>query len=160
MADGILSKNVIYKEKMRYTLNLQIDLPRERVIDLFDSTENLKKWQKGLVSFETFEGTPGQEGAKSRLIYKMGKRDVEMIETIKVRNFPDEFTGIFEAKNVWNEVKNQFKETADGHTNWKFETEFKFKGFMKVMSALMPGAFKKQSLKSMHAFKDFAESSA
>jgi hypothetical protein len=145
---------------MKYTLNLQIDLPREKVIELFDNTENLKKWQKGLVSFETFEGTPGQAGAKSRLIYKMGKRDVEMIESIKVRNFPDEFTGIYEAKNVWNEVKNQFKETADGHTNWEFETEFKFKGFMKVMSALMPGAFKKQSLKSMHAFKDFAESSA
>jgi carbon monoxide dehydrogenase subunit G len=57
---------------MKYTLNLQIDLPREKVIELFDNTENLKKWQKGLVSFETFEGTPGQAGAKSRLIYKMG----------------------------------------------------------------------------------------
>ena len=98
---------------MKYKLELEINLPRNKVIELFDSTDNLKKWQKGLESFETYEGTPGQEGAKSRLLYKTGKREIEMIETIKTRNFPDEFTGIYEAKNVWNEVKNYFKESGD-----------------------------------------------
>jgi hypothetical protein len=142
---------------MKYTLSLNIDLPRDKVVELFDNTENLKKWQKGLISFETQSGKSGQEGTRSLLKYKMGKREVEMTETITKRNLPDEFFGTYEANNVWNEVKNYFKEVSENKTLWEFETEFKFKGFMKLMSAIMPGAFKKQSYNSMLDFKAFAE---
>jgi hypothetical protein len=142
---------------MKYKIELDIALPRKRVVELFDNPENLKKWQKGLISFETVSGTAGEEGAKSLLKYKMGKREVEMTETIVKRNIPDEFSGIYEAKNVWNEVKNYFKEEGTDNTLWELETEFRFKGFMKVMATIMPGAFKKQSLKSMNDFKEFAE---
>ena len=61
-----------------------INLPREKVIELFDNPDNMKHWQLGLVSFENISGTPGEVGTKSRLKYKMGKRDVEMVETIKI----------------------------------------------------------------------------
>ena len=37
------------------------------------------------------------------------------------------------------------------------EQEFQFKGFMKIVAFIMQGAFKKQSLKYMTAFKTFAE---
>jgi len=38
------------------------------------------------------------------------------------------------------------------------ESEFEFAGFgMKLIGFLMPGAFKKQSLKYLTDFKDFAE---
>lgn len=142
---------------MKYKLELNIDLARDKVIELFDDPENLKKWQKGLISFESSEGEPGKEGSKSLLKYKTGKREIEMTETILSRKLPDEFSATYEAKNVWNEVRNYFKETGPNKTNWEFETEFKFKGFMKIMSAVMPGAFKKESFKSMQAFKNFAE---
>ena len=33
---------------MKYTTEVTIELPREQVIPLFDSTENLYKWQEGL----------------------------------------------------------------------------------------------------------------
>lgn len=144
---------------MKYEHSLIINLPRERVIELFNSTENLYKWQDGLQSFEHISGTPGQVGAKSMLKYKMGKREVEMIETITHQNLPDRFHGTYEAKNVWNKIENHFSEQGD-KTEWRVVSEFKFTGFMRIMAALMKGAFKKQTLTFMTKFKDFAEKEA
>ena len=142
---------------MKYITEVEINLPREKVIELFDNTENLKKWQTGLQSFEHLEGDAGQEGAKSQLKYKMGKREIEMVETITKRNLPDEFFGTYETKGVWNEVKNYFTEESDQKTKWRLDTEFKGSGFMKIMMFVAPGMFKKQTLKTMNDFKAFAE---
>ena len=143
---------------MRYTVEIEINLPLERVIELFDDPDNLKHWQPGLVSFEPISGEPGQPGAKSKLIYKMGKREVEMVETITVRNLPDEFSGTYEAKGVFNVVKNFFSPIDSGKTRYVSQQEFQFKGFMKLFAWLMPGAFKKESRKHLVLFKEFAES--
>ena len=53
---------------MKYTREVVIDLPRDRVIELFDDADNLPKWQEGLQRFEHVSGEPGQPGAKSRLV--------------------------------------------------------------------------------------------
>jgi hypothetical protein len=142
---------------MKYTTTLEINLPRERVIELFDSIENMHKWQPELISFEHISGTPGEEGAKSRLKYKMGKRETEMIETITKRNFPEEFSGTYEAKGVWNLQRNFLKVAGENKTEWTTISEFKCSGFMKIICWIMPAAFKKQTLKFMQQFKDFAE---
>lgn len=145
---------------MKYSITTTIDLPRHKVIELFDNPDNLPKWQPELQSFDHFSGEPGKPGAKSKLKYKMGKREVEMIETITVRNLPEEFSGTYEAKGVLNIQKNYFKEVGENQTEWISETEFKLSGFMKVMAWFMPGAFKKQSQKYLDQFKAFAESEA
>jgi len=142
---------------MKYSHQIEISLPREKVIELFDNPDNMKHWQPGLISFEHISGDQGRPGAKMLLNYKMGKREIKMIETILIRKLPDEFTGTYEAKGVWNRVKNTFTEPSDGTTIWVSENEFKFKGFMKLMAALMPGTFKKQSYKYLEYFKEFAE---
>lgn len=142
---------------MKYTQSIEIDLPREKVIELFDNPDNIKHWQPGLISYEHIEGEQGKPGSKMRLNYKMGRREVEMIETIIARNLPNEISGTYEAKGVWNKIKNTFTEKDPGTTIWHAENEFKFKGFMKVMATIMPAAFKKQSFKYMKFFKKFAE---
>jgi carbon monoxide dehydrogenase subunit G len=142
---------------MKYTKEITINLPRKRVIELFDNPDNLKKWQPGLLSFEHISGVPGQPGAKSRLKYKMGNREVEMIETITKRDLPDEFNGTYEAKGVHNTMKNRFFEIDDHTTRWIAETEFKFSGFMRLMGIFMRGAFPKETEKNMRRFKEFAE---
>ena len=143
---------------MKYTNEVIVKQPLERVIALFDSEENLFKWQPELISFEHFSGEKGEVGAKSRLQYKMGKREVEMVETITVKNLPTEFSGTYEAKGVWNEVKNYFEAIDQHSTKWRSECHFEFSGFMKIMAFFMPGAFKKQSQKYLNQFKAFAES--
>jgi hypothetical protein len=142
---------------MKYTCEIVIDKPREEVIKLFDNPDNMKYWQKGLVSFEHITGEPGKPGAESLLRYKMGKREIEMIETITYRSLPDEFHGNYVARGVTNIQKNYFKDEGD-KTRWISEAEFKFSGFMKIMAFLMgKKAFQKQTQTYMEDFKAFAE---
>ena len=143
---------------MKYTEEITIDLPRERVIELFDSPDNLKKWQDGLQSFELVSGEAGKPGAKSRLLYDMNGRKVEMIETITARDLPDVFSGTYEAKGVWSHTANYFTEAGPDQTRWVTENEFKLKGMMALMGIFMRGSFPKETLRQMNAFKEFAES--
>lgn len=142
---------------MKYVTSIDLDLPRERVIELFDDPDNMAKWQQGLVSFEPISGEPGQPGAKSKLVYQMGKRRVEMIETITARDLPERFDGTYEAKGVFNVVKNRFTELGPETTRWESENEFRLSGVMWLMGLVMGGAFRKQTLEYMQAFKRFAE---
>jgi uncharacterized membrane protein len=144
---------------MKYSSEIEINKPIDKVIELFDNPDNMKQWMKGLQSFEHISGEQGKVGAKSRLRFKMGKRDMEMIETITVNNLPEEFSGTYEVKGVYNIVKNKFVPLSENRTKYISEQEFQFKGFMKVIGFLMPGAFKKQSMQYLKDFKQFAEQS-
>ncbi|WP_422362317.1 SRPBCC family protein [Reichenbachiella sp.] len=145
---------------MKYTVDIIIDLPRPKVITLFDNPDNMYKWQPDLVSFDHLSGDPGQPGAKSKLHYKMGKRDIEMIETVTKNELPDEMSGTYETKGVFNIISNRFEEVGEKQTRWVSENEFQFSGFMKLMGIFMKGAFPKQTLKFMKQFKTFAENEA
>ncbi len=142
---------------MKYTTEIVVDVPREEFIKKMDDPENMRHWQRGLVNYEQLSQNPGQEGAQMSLSYKMGKREITMVETIIKRNLPDELHTIYDTKGVHSIQKNYFKDEG-GKTRWISESEFQFSGFnMKLMGFLMPGAFKKQSLKYMQDFKSFAE---
>jgi hypothetical protein len=144
---------------MKYSSEIVVNVPRDRFIELFDNPDNMSKWQPGLVSFTPLSGTPGHPGAQSKLVYAMGSRTVEMIETITLRNLPDEFAGTYGAKGVHNIVSNRFSVTGpDGRfTHWIIHCEFQCTGFMRLMTLFMPGAFKKETRKMLQNFKEFAE---
>ncbi len=142
---------------MKYSSDIEINLPREQVIDLFDNPDHMKAWQKGFISLTHLSGTAGQSGAQSTLKYKMGKREIEMVETIIKRELPTQFSATYEVKGVWNKVDNTFTEIDAEKTKWVTAHEFRMKGMMKVMAFLMPGMFKKQSFQYMKDFKAFAE---
>jgi len=143
---------------MKYSIELVVEIPLDKFIKIFDNTENLKYWQRGLVSSEHISGNPGRYGAKMKINYKIGKRHLELIETVTHRNLPYEFHGTFDTKGIHTIQENYFEETPEGHTKWTSKSEFIPLGFtMRLMTILMPGAFKKQSLQYMKDFKNFAE---
>jgi hypothetical protein len=142
---------------MKYKCEVVIDLPRAKTIELFDDSDNLKKWMIDLESFEHVSGNPGQPGAESYLIFNQNGRKLEMTETITSRNFPDEFSGIYETKGVKNIAVNRFLTEGTEQTRWIAEHEFQFNGIMKLMGLLMRSAFPKQTQKFMMSFKEFAE---
>ncbi len=143
---------------MKYQVVKEINLPRQQVIEKFDSVENLYKWQPELISFEHASGDPGQVGATSNMKYRMGKREIDMVETITVRELPERFAGTYEAGGVFNTMDNRFEEIGDNRTRWIAESEFTFRGFMKIMSWFMPKkAFCKQTEQFMDNFVTFAE---
>ncbi len=142
---------------MKYTTEIVVDVPREKFIKKMDDPDNMKHWQRGLIGYEQLSANPGQEGSRMSLSYEMGKRKMDMVETIIKRNLPEEIHMTYDTKGVHNIQKNYFKE-ENGSTRWISESEFQFSGLgMKLMGFLMPGAFKKQSLKYMQDFKAFAE---
>lgn len=143
---------------MKYTTEVIINKPRKEVIEKLDSLENMKHWQRGLVNATPLQGNLGEEGATMKLEYKMGKREMAMVETIIKRNLPEEFHTTYDAKGVHNIQQNYFKEMDKDTTKWISESEFQFQGFgMKLIGFLMPGAFKKQSQKYLNDFKNFVE---
>jgi len=142
---------------MKYKCEIEINKPIDQVVALFDNPDNMDQWMEGLQSFEHLSGKQGQPGAKSKLKFKMGKREIEMIETINTRNLPDEFTGTYEAKAVINIVHNKFDKLSENKTKYITEQEFKFSGYMRIIALLMPSAFKKQSNKYLLNFKNFVE---
>ena len=74
---------------MKFTESITIALARDRVIALLDSLENLALWQPDLLETRQLEGEYRQAGAKTELRYKMGKKELVMVETIVERTLPD-----------------------------------------------------------------------
>ena len=141
-----------------YTVAVEIDLPRTKVLELFDSSENLFKWQNGLQSFKHLSGEPGQVGAKSELVYFNDGKKIELVETITLRDFPDRFDGHYQWGGGSNHLENRFIELDENRTRWESTCSYEFSSlFLKLMGMVMPGAFKKQNQKFLDNFKDFCE---
>ena len=153
---------------MKYTVSIEISLPRERVVQLLADPQQLPKWLRGLVLHEPLLGTHGQVGTKSRVVMQMGKRKIECTETI-TRREPVELNGIssesvvhFEreivGEGMWSAVRDRLTEMGPQTTLWQSESEFRFSGLpMRLVGLLMPGAFRKQSRQHMEDFQAFAE---
>ena len=80
-----------------------------------------------------------------------------MVETVTRRELPDRFVATYEAPGVWNEADNYFYALDEGATRWEMHTEFRCRGVMWLMTTLAPWMFKKQTLATMRAFKDYVE---
>jgi hypothetical protein len=143
---------------MKYSVKLKIDKPISEVVALFEDRKNDRLWMEGFVEKIPIKGEEGELGAKCKVVFEMGKRKMEMIEEITEKNLPESYVTTYTTPSVFNIVKNKFI-TIDGNTTlYQTNQEFQFKTFvMKIMGALMPGAFKKQSMKYLKAFKAFAE---
>ncbi len=142
---------------MKYTLVLDIDVPRDMVVSQYINPGNWHRWQESLVSVESLGGIDREVGSKTKIVNKFGRKNIEVIETVEVNEIPELFTCTYEAPGAWNRVENRFKEMDSGNTRWEFDSEFKCQGFLKIMSVVMPGMFRRASLKEMRAFKLFVE---
>ncbi len=153
---------------MKYTVSIEIALPRERVAQLLADPAHLPNWLRGLVLHEPLSGVHGQVGTKSRVVLQTGQQQFEGIETI-TRREPVDLHGIprqsvvhFEreivAKGMWSAACERLTEIGPETTLWVSENEYRFSGLlMRLVGLLMPGAFRKQSLQHMRDFKAFAE---
>ncbi len=109
---------------MKYSVEIDVNVPRHRFVELFDDPQNLPKWQQGLLSIEHLSGAPGQPGAKSRLLFAFGKRTMEMIETITKRDLPTEFNGTYEAPGFSTSLTIVLLRSAPTALNGSAKTSF------------------------------------
>ena len=78
---------------MKYTVSIEIALPRERVAQLLADSAHLPKWLRGLVLHEPLSGMHGQVGTESRVVMQTGQQMMEATETI-TRREPADLHGI------------------------------------------------------------------
>jgi hypothetical protein len=153
---------------MKYTVSMEIALPRERVAQLLADPAHLPKWLRGLMLHEPLNGMHGQVGTRSRVVMQMGQQKFEATETITRREpvdlhgIPEDSVVRFEreivAKGMWNAARERLTETGPETTLWVSESEYHFSGLpMRLVAPFMRGAFRKQSLQHMQDFKAFAE---
>jgi len=143
---------------MLYTTEIIVKVTLDEFARKMNNIENMKHWQKGLLYTEHLSGVPGELGAKLKLTYKFGRRQIELIETITKSNFPYEFHATYTTKGMHNIQENFFSKTSEGFTKWVSINEFLPLNFMmRIMMFLMPNSFKKQSVTYMKDFKNFAE---
>lgn len=140
---------------MKYKIELEINKPRDEMLVLFQDMEFMKKWQPGFQSLEVLDGQPGELGSKSKLTYLSKGKPSDIIETIILKELPDRFDFLYEAKGVKNWARNTFVDRGE-RVMWVAEHEFEFSGIMKFWG-LFQGMFIKQTTKDMNNFKKFAE---
>jgi len=144
---------------MNFTCKIDIDLPIDKVIDLFDNVDNLKEWQDGFLREEPISGIPKAPDSKSRIFFKQGKGEMQLVETIIVNDLPNERIAQYVHEHMTNLKTDRFISLCESQTRWESEIDYiKFNGFMpKLMAMLFPGMFKKPPQKWMEQFKVFAE---
>jgi len=145
---------------MKFSCSVDINASIDRVGEVYDSVDNLKHWQDGFVSHKHLSGIPNKEGAKSELIYKIGKRDMILTETILKNDLPHAYNGLYEFKEGANTMFNRFEEIDENRTQWTADVEYtEIHSFMmKIITKIFPGMFKRQTQKWMDQFKALVES--
>lgn len=58
---------------MKYTISIEIAMPREEVVQLLADPAHLPKWLRGMVLHEPLNGVHGQVGTKSRVVVQVGQ---------------------------------------------------------------------------------------
>lgn len=153
---------------MKYTVSIEIAMPREKVAQLLADPTNLQKWLRGMVLHEPLNGVHGQVGTKSRVVLMMGQQQFECIETITRREPTDlhaipkgsvvHFDREIVSEGMWSAARERLTEIGPDATLWVSENEYRFSSLlMKLIGLLMPGTFRKQSQQHMLDFKAFAE---
>ncbi len=146
---------------MKYQCSIEINESLAKVVEYWDNPDLFSNWQDGFQNIEILEGTKNSVGAKSKILFKQGKRELELIETILTNDLPNQKKALYEHVHMTNTQTTKFEVIDAKTTRYVSEVEYtQFNGFMpKMMAKLFPKMFKKQSQKWMDQFKIFVEES-
>jgi len=144
---------------MKFTGSVDVHRPIAEVAALFADPTKLIHYQDGFLRKELISGTEGQDGAISMMYYKMGKREMELKETITANNLPDSFEASYEHTHMDNTLKSTFTALSDNSTRYEIEGEYTRMSWVmpRLISILFPSMYRKQAQKWMDNFKVYAE---
>ena len=144
---------------MKFSGTIEIKKPRSLVVDLFMNPDYLKHYQDGFKSKELISGEVGKDGAISKMIYKMGKQDMELIETITANLLPDSFEAHYHHVHMDNTMTCRFAEIDEQTTSYFYEFEYTRLSWVmpRLIAILFPTVYIKQGEKWLRQFKEFVE---
>lgn len=144
---------------MKHKGFIDINQSRNKVVELFEDPKNLKEYQDGFIRKEPVSGKQGHVGAVSKMYYKHGKQEMELVETITKNELPDAFEASYHHVHMDNTMKCSFLELGENRTRYEFEYEYTRIDWVmpKLMAMLFPGMYRKPAEKWLRQFKAFAE---
>lgn len=145
---------------MKYTSEIIINRPIEKILPLFDNPDNMFKWMEGLKKITPLTKQQGHVGSRMEMYFELGKRKLHIIETILEKNLPQSMCCKYTSFGMENLVHIHFEPIHDNQTKYWTENTFKFKGIFFLMKYFFSNMFKKQSYKYLTDFKSFAENNS
>lgn len=152
---------------MKFSISIEIALPRATVVDLLGDPAHRPKWLRGLVSHELVRGEDGRVGAESRVVFRSGQQTMVCTETITRRDPEDlrdvaadrvvQFEREIVADGMWSAARERLTARGPASTLWVSENEYRFTGPMRLVAPLLRGSFIRQSRQHMKDFAAFAE---
>ena len=144
---------------MKFTGSVDVDRPLHVVADLFADPDKRSEYQDGFERWEPVSGTPGEDGAVSKLYYSARGREMVLKETVVANRLPDSFEAYYEHSHMDNTLKTTFTPLGENRTRYEIEGEYTaLRGFMpNLMAKLFPRIFTKQAQSWLDNFKVFAE---
>ncbi len=140
---------------MEITLEINIDLSRDTVLERYFCWENLALWWKDFISAEHIGGEDGQAGATYRSIATFEGTPSTYTLTILKNELPDAFEQVvqFEHVQLQQTIRHTFQVLEAGATQWKAWHRLSGNDLPHIKD---PG-FRQMMLDQMTAFKAFAE---
>lgn len=144
---------------MKYKGSIMVNQSRARVVEAFMDEAAMKKYQDGFQKKELLSGTKGTDGAKSRMYYQHGKREMILEETIVANRLPETFEAFYHHEQMDNTMKCTFVEVDNGQTRYEYEFEYTRMNWVipRLIAILFPSVYRKQAEKWMKQFKELLE---
>jgi hypothetical protein len=143
---------------MNFSNSVIINKSIKEVIMLFDNPNHLYHWQPDIEIKEIIEGRLGQVGTKMKLRFTNPFMNLDMVETIAAKQYPQMQQSIYESDGVINTVTNTFESINENSTKYTSSSRIEFTNVMMQMMSLMVGSmFESQSKKYLKGFKEFCE---
>jgi hypothetical protein len=141
---------------MKSVVELDIDVRRNELADLFADPRNNPKWMDDIERIEPVRGELGAPGSVYRIVPKRGK--LVFVATVVTRELPSELRLSLDAPSVSVLVVDKFVPLSDQKSKLVSEETFSFKGaFNRIFGSVARFAIKRAHRKHMESFKRFAE---
>ena len=142
---------------MRYSVSNVVNKSLDEVVAKYEDPNGMFEWMEGLKKVELLSGEQGEVGAKTKLVFEHKGKEMELEETILEKEMPSRMKFAFVSSMGYSETEIVLEKVSDTSVKQINNSYFELKGFMKIMGPLMKGMFKKQSLKYLNNFKEWAE---
>jgi uncharacterized protein YndB with AHSA1/START domain len=123
----------------------------------FDHPDNLPRWQQNLESFTHLSGKRGQPGAVMELVYKEKGGKVVVQETVLERRAPTLLAGTHETSTSTTLLVNHFDRVAENTTRWSLWSNFRLRGWRRLMAIFVAGMIRQRTEADMARFRLMVE---
>ncbi|WP_158102581.1 SRPBCC family protein [Lentzea kentuckyensis] len=137
---------------MRFTKEVVLEQPIDRVRVLTSDPAHLHEWQPDLVGITQHSDTPGAPGSTATLTY----RKFELEETVLTAN-ADERTSRYETRGMVHTITNRYTAIDDQRTKLVSDNEFQLSGPLKLVRRVLEKSLRDQAERNIDSFKAFID---